>query len=378
MLLSIILSLHSCATYRVKFKHEYIPGTQISDASKAKFVVYLIGDAGNAPENQTTTELAFLKLELEKEEENSAIVWLGDNIYPVGMPDTDHPDYGLSKHRLIKQLECHDAYNGKTYFIPGNHDWYASGVDGILRQEKIVENYLQSRSKTASKFQSNYFFPDNACGDIHSIALNDDIILILMDSNWYLQKDRSVFNNCSYSESAQFLENLKSEIRMHKGKQLIVCLHHPPYSYGPHGSHFSFKDYVFPITQIKSSLWIPMPFSGIVFNQMRGFFTEQDTKNVKYRLLREVLDEELKQFKNPIIASGHEHNLQLIVKDSIHYIVSGAGSKANPVALGKYSEFAIGKKGYVKLYFFENKYTIEYIIPSNSNQQVIYSKTVVL
>jgi hypothetical protein len=52
-----------------------------------------------------------------------------------------------------------------------------------------------------------------------------------------------------------------------------------------------------------------------------------------------------------MIVGGHEHNMQYIELEGNYFVVSGAGSKNNPVGLGHGSQFSVGEKGYVKLEF---------------------------
>ncbi len=370
-----ILTL-SCVSYKAKYRHPTIKEYN-AITEEPKFTLYLIGDAGNAPSGKTTPLLKTLKNDLSEQNNKSAIVWLGDNIYPVGLSPELDEDYNLGKHRILKQLECLDQYNGLIYFIPGNHDWYKYGAEGIQRQEQLIENYLSNR-KQKNKYQNNYFIPDNACGKINVSHLDDEKVLILMDSNWFLLQDRQQFEHCDHSSREYFKQQLRDSIRHNIDKQIIVCLHHPPYTYGSHGSHFPFKDNFFPLTQVKSALWIPLPIAGFVFNNMRGFFTEQDSRHYAYKQLKSLLEEELSKAKNPIVASGHEHNLQHIFNNGIEYIVSGAGSKKNPIKLGEHSEFAIGEKGFVKIYFLEKTIVIDYLINSEDgiNIKVIFRKII--
>ena len=109
---------------------------------------------------------------------------------------------------------------------------------------------------------------------------------------------------------------------------------------------------------------------------MRAYITEQDIKHRNYKLLKSVLETELLNTDNAIVAAGHEHNLQYISKDDVHYIVSGAGSKNNAVALGKHSQFAVGKKGFVKLTFHKEGFRIDYIVPSEKKKNIYFRKDV--
>ena len=92
------------------------------------------------------------------------------------------------------------------------------------------------------------------------------------------------------------------------------------------------------------------------------------------------MNDELSHTRTPIVASGHEHNLQYIKQDNIRYIVSGAGSKKSAVGMGEGSIFAAAKKGYVKLEYHLNFLEILYIIPDadGTKAEVIFRDRVSL
>ena len=65
----------------------------------------------------------------------------------------------------------------------------------------------------------------------------------------------------------------------------------------------------------------------------------QDTPHPEYRLFRQLMHEELAKYPGVIYAAGHEHALQYITKDSVHYVVSGSAVKSTPVKLRGHAKF---------------------------------------
>ena len=140
--------------------------------------------------------------------------------------------------------------------------------------------------------------------------------------------------------------------------------HHPPYTYAHHGGKFPLKDDLFPITQKVDWFYWPLPVTGFVFNRIRLRFSEQDVYHPLYKAYKSALVEALEDTGVSIVASGHEHTLQYIERHNQHFIVSGAGSKQNKVAMGRGSKFAIGMKGYAKLIFRDSKNVVlQFIVP---------------
>src|SRR5262249_22737577 len=58
------------------------------------------------------------------------VIFLGDNVYPRGMPRPDDPEAVTAANALNEQFSAVKENNGAPYFIPGNHDWDYSGPDG--------------------------------------------------------------------------------------------------------------------------------------------------------------------------------------------------------------------------------------------------------
>ena len=78
-------------------------------------------------------------------------MFLGDNIYPKGMPaDKNDPTREEAEKKITLQLEIAKNFKGKTIFIPGNHDWY-NGLKGLNEQEKFVATYLNEKKSISTQ-----------------------------------------------------------------------------------------------------------------------------------------------------------------------------------------------------------------------------------
>lgn len=372
------MTCSSCVSYKAKFRGDNSAKPILDTAT---YVVYLIGDAGNAPLGKSTEVFDHLKLELDNESSSSAIVWLGDNIYPVGLAPSMSPYAEAGRHKLMAQLNTMKNYKGYKFFIPGNHDWYTYGRIGLRRQELLVDSVLATTPNP--NFQKKYFVPTKGCGDPEIQSLTEDLGILLMDTNWYLnEKSRNGdLSVCKVKTTEAFLQEIETLVNGYKNKALIVTSHHPPYTYSKHGGKYSFKDHVFPLTQRYKNMYYPMPLLGFTFNKMRTRNTSQDVNYPTYVEFRTRLANALQQKGTSIVASGHEHTLQLIDNDDQFYVVSGSGTKNNKVAMGSGSQFAIGEKGYAKVtYYGPKKALIQFIVPSlyTDNNNVAYEKILLL
>ena len=328
---------------------------------KIRHSIYLIGDTGNAKMGETLPTFTYLKKELANTSENSSIIFLGDNIYPVGMPPKDDPFRPLAEHKLNVQLEMLDDFNGQIMFVPGNHDWSKYGLKGVKRQEKYIEKYLNGKRGIIDDDHDDwedYFMPSKGCGDPEVVEVNDQLVIVLIDSQWWLQNwdvDQSINDGCDIKSRSFFKFQFEEILRKHRTKNVVIAMHHPLFSNGPHGGYYTAKEHLFPLTPLHKKLYLPMPVFGSMVSFFRGSIgVPQDLANGKYNEMRNDLLDGATKNGAYIFVSGHEHNLQYIEKKRQHFIVSGAGSKQNPARVGGGGIFGYGKKGYAKLDFYED------------------------
>lgn len=320
-----------------------------------------------------------LKEELDNESDQSAIVWLGDNIYPVGLAPNNSLYHKDGRQKLEAQLNTMTEFNGKKYFIPGNHDWYAFGRIGLRRQEMLVDSFLQTTPNYSG--QDNFFLPDKGCGDPQVVELAEGINLLLMDSHWFLNEKARVGDQsvCDVKTPEEFLQRLNSAIEENSENALIVASHHPPYTYAHHGGKFPLKSDIFPLTQRFKWMYLPLPAAGYIFNRMRLRVSEQDVFHPSYQLFRSSLAKSLEANGRSIVASGHEHTLQFIENNNQYFVVSGSATKQNKVGMGKGSKFSIGNKGYVKIVFKDKKSAVlQFIVPGQFEEfdNIAYEKVI--
>ncbi len=319
---------YSCATYQ---KQTAENTSSIKSSNDIEHSFYLIGDAGNSDLNEVSPTLEYFKSELEKAPKNSTAIFLGDNIYEKGLPEKNNDTYDLAKHRINVQTEAVKNFKGQPIFIPGNHDWY-SGIKGLKRQEKFVEKELGKDT----------FLPENGC-PITKIHISDDIELIIIDSEWYITSwDRhpTINDDCDIKTRNDFFNEFNSLIKKSRGKTTIVALHHPIFTNGPHGGEYSFGDYM-----------KPLPILGSVKNLVRktSGISRTDLINKRYNEFKKRFTTIAQANKKVILVSGHEHSLQYLVKDNLHQIISGSGSKINPTRIREGGKYTHGTNGFARL-----------------------------
>ncbi len=312
------------------------------------YEIFLIGDTGAISTSGPDIVLETLKAHLS-EDQHSAVVFLGDNVYPRGLPPKGHILRKNAELVLDKHYEAFKNYGGKLIFIAGNHDWNKGrrdGVEYVKRQEKYLEKLFEGK---------NTFLPSNGCPGPAEVIMNTNIAIIAIDTQWWMQSERQLGkeNGCRVSSEAEFFEHLEALLEKNKDKHTLIIGHHPVYSYAIHGGRFKLKHHIFPLTLYDKDAWIPLPLIGSLLPMYRKFLgAREDMSFPRYRRLRNRLKSVLSAYPNTIYAAGHEHNLQYIKKDNVHFVVSGSGSKVKYVVQsGKHLRFGIKCKGFFKLRF---------------------------
>ncbi|HEY3402977.1 MAG TPA: BamA/TamA family outer membrane protein [Ohtaekwangia sp.] len=322
------------------------------------FTVFLIGDAGELylPGNGLQESIR----KNYAESTPSAVIFLGDNIYPKGMPSVGEPGRNSAETILRNQINLFYGLNTEQFFIPGNHDWKKGkpgGWDRILNQQQWIDSLHNSRI---------HFLPQGGCPGPVEVKLHENLILVILDSQWFLHpwlKPEGEDSPCDVKQPAEAVVRLEEILERNRNKKVLVAAHHPIYTYGEHGGVFTWKDHLFPLRDLNKKLYIPLPVIGSLYPVYRSVFGDiQDTAHPYNKRYRTLITELLEKYPGTIYANGHEHALQYSWKDSIHYVTSGSGVKNTYVRKKGYAKYVSSSIGYAKLdVFADGSSAIQYI-----------------
>lgn len=335
--------------------------------------VLLIGDAGAPSSNKKEPVLSALQKQLSKLNNRSFVVFLGDNIYPYGMPDVKAVDRQDAEKRITEQLNVLIESNSKGVFLPGNHDWAQGSENGWLNA-KNLQKFINSKYSPQIKY-----LPENGCPGPSVIEVGGKVKIIVLDSQWWLQPGNKPKSNCKYNSEKKVVDALDSILYAFHDDLVIITAHHPLASYGPHGGYFSWKDHIFPLLNIYPSLWIPLPIIGSAYplSRMIGI-SPQDISNSTYQNYINEIEGVLSKHNNIIYASGHEHSLQVLkgINNSV-YLISGFGTSTHSVEIikGENMWFGASKPGFmqVDLYNDENVQITIFEVDKYSNPIKVFS-----
>ncbi|WP_040665023.1 ShlB/FhaC/HecB family hemolysin secretion/activation protein [Nafulsella turpanensis] len=362
-----IFFVQACGAIKPYYSEEVEdwPANEVPPAEELVSSVFLIGDVGAPEIDGQEPSLKLLQLQLhgiggtdalgteaELPDSMKSVIFLGDNIYYDGLSEIDDPERPDEERRLMEQMKIVKNWDGKAVFIPGNHDWNFSsegGLAAVIRQEAFVEAYLEDEEA---------FLPNLGCPGPYPLHVSEDLVLILLDSEWWLTENRrpeGSENGCGVASELDMIVQLEDMLDRYKNKHVVLALHHPLMTNGNHGGHFSIMDHIFPLTLIYSDLYVPLPVIGSIYPLARMYgVSRQDLTNPKYAQLRDALFSILEGRNNVVVAAGHEHSLQLLEYEGIQQIVSGSGCKEAFCVGGGQALFAHQHEGFARLNYYEN------------------------
>ena len=310
------------------------------DAAVVQRIIY-IGDAGEADKQQGGV-LTHAQAKILAGKTN--VIYLGDNIYPTGMGLPGSKEEKETGDILRSQYEPMRAKGAPVYFIPGNHDWDRMGPQGLTKIKRQWEFITEQKDSLLK------VLPANGCPGPTEIKINDDLIVIAFDSEWwlYLYSKENPDADCDCKTEDEIAARFKEILNRNRNKVIMLADHHPFYSYGHHGGYYGIGDYFFPLTSVQQNLYIPLPGIGALYPVLRGTFSvQEDQGHPLYKTMVSKINKVFEGFPNVMNVSGHEHGLQFINDKGHIQVVSGSGAKEAYVQKGKYALYAATKPGFV-------------------------------
>ena len=329
------------------------PPAPAVDPAGIETTLFLIGDAGAPHEDEPV--LAALERMVLEAPAAKLIVYLGDNIYPMGLPDTGTTGRENAEKQLLPQIAVATRTETRTIFVPGNHDWDYMGPNGwraIRRQAAFIDIY-------GSPWAT--MLPSGGCPGPVVMDVGTHLRLVLLDTQWWLhdfEKPRDSTAGCRYYERPQVIRALDSALAAPEGRHVVVAAHHPLRSGGIHGGHVGLVPHLFPLRDLSDNLWLPLPVLGsyYAFNRKQGA-SNQDVNGPENVRMRRALDWVLARRKPLVYVAGHEHSLQVLDGHSArHLLVSGSGiyGHVSQVHQTDGTRYAAALSGFMRLDFLRD------------------------
>lgn len=328
----------------------------VPDPVQVDELIFLVGDAG-ASDPERSPILRDLQDRIERwsrvMDRDSAVtvVFLGDNVYPVGVRDRDDPSFPEDSVRLWSQIELLSGPEARRrgslgVFVAGNHDWgNMTGEAGVERLQNMEEQFAQARSGGIRV----RLVPEPGDPGPEVIDLRHNTRLIAVDTHWFLQERSS-------SAKDEFMVEVLTALQEAGDRHVVMVAHHPYASAGEHGA-------LLPVGEALGLLYL-LKKSGTLIQDLNS--------PVYLDLLARLRTAFTAAGRPPLVwAGGHDHSLQVIEAQSEfepqYQLVSGSASKVTEIQAMPGLAFGKDSHGYMMLFLLRNGAVALFVVATESD-----------
>ena len=307
------------------------------DAGRVVNGIYLIGDLPVNNVEASTKYFDVLRTNIASDNfDKSTIVVLGDFVPPKGLPDSGSTGWGSATHN-IEELRRTSPLVDKIIFLNGDNEW-TGGRRGGLTNVRSLSDHFRKLDDKKIRFATDDGFP----GPV-PIDLGDDLLLITIDSQWWLHRFEKPFGDAGdydLDEPSDFLVELEDVLRKNNDKIIILSMHHPIRSNGIRAGHFPLSYH-----------FRPLPILGTVSALYRKLVGRpQDLQSKSYHEFRDEIQHLIARHENLIVAAAHDPGLQYIVEGprhtQQHHVTSAAARPATNITPDSETVYASTSPGY--------------------------------
>ena len=212
---------------------------------------------------------------------------------------------------------------------PGKTEWAGGNRNGKDFIKQLTDDLPE-------KYSNPVFFPDEACPGPTEVVLSDNLVVILIDTWWWVHNYDRRFNKCGIENRGDVLIQIEDAIRRHyAGKHVVIAGHHTLKSYGNTSGYFSAEQW---------SMQLPYTF----YRKFPG--ARYDNQHPDFKSFRSGLLSVLKKYPDVIYLSAGEANLQYFQHETTHFVISGSWQNRQYVRKDL-PEFGSDEKGFAQLTF---------------------------
>src|SRR4051812_6298038 len=301
-------------------------------------------------------------------------LFLGNSIYPSRLGSSNKKSGLVAQNILYSQYAEFRKKGVPVFFIPGIAEWDNNGPEGYAKMLQFNE-FIQNQNDTFLQV-----IPSNACPGPIALQLSKDVIIVAMDTEWWLYPFNKHLDEveCECKTKRAVMGKLNDIIDRNRDKIIFFTTSHPFKSNGIYGGYYPLKKNIFSFANAKNNLYITLPVIGSIYPLFRKIFPPiTDIDNPLYQDMRREITAILKNHPNIYHLSAHDHSLQLI-QDRVAEVISGAVAKITPVKKTNGTTYAESVHGYVIADVLKNntvRLTFNKQSKKNIQKSFLYEKT---
>ncbi|RZS90586.1 hypothetical protein [Aquimarina brevivitae] len=353
ILIGVLCLGSACATYQVQ-----TDGTESMQSLQSNKTVtqtvYLVGGYGNTKDKASQANITTkLKESLSAADNNSLLLFLGDNISPK--KNQEEHDNKL----LDEQLGLAKEFEGYTYFMSGVNEWKYLDVEKL----EEYEDYVDDKGLKNLEFEEK-----NGC-PLEYRVIDEQLDLIIVNSYWFVSNWDRIHNinqKCTnITTKKRFIEELEGYINDAQGKNLIIAMHHPVFSNGTYAGSNTLKNHLLPVPILGTAITEAYDLANLSRNQLDF---------PRYRYLRILVSALAQKSKRVTVVSAHEASLQYLKSKGLNQVISGSIAATAPADLANgfinapggsldyTGKFAYGQQGFAILrYYTDGSSAVEFV-----------------
>lgn len=243
----------------------------------------------------------------------------------------------------------YDGFNIPLLLAPGRSEWDNGRHDGKDRVRKAT-------SLLEKQYTGEVFFPQPACPGPHEVVLSDYLVVILLDTYWWVHKHDRRYRKCNIESDADVLILIQDAIRRHyPTKHVVIAGHQSLEGYGNSGGHFSWKQWI-----------LQAPYT--LYRETLGLRT--DHNHPEFKAFRDAMFSILQHYPDVIYLSSGDENLQYFEDKHVHHLISGSMVQQSYVKPDA-PAFGSSRKGFARLQFSS---TGKALLEFYGNNGLLYTK----
>ncbi|MEO5906036.1 MAG: hypothetical protein ABIQ11_04885, partial [Saprospiraceae bacterium] len=259
---------------------------------------------------------------------SSGLVFLGDVLNEEAVTENVNSPEISALQKLDKSFK-------DVYLVPGEKEWTSGN-----KTSHAAINSLDAALKDIKK-DGRLMAPRKGCGEPEVVEVSDNVVLVLVDSQWAIEtedREGEKLPGCELANVLGLRQSIKAIIQSNTGKHIIFATHHPIYANGPTAGNYPLSSHL-----------LPLPVLGTVITGVKSLISsDQHFGHPAYEAYRSAMMTALAGCKNCVVVSGHEKSLQYYHRDGGHYLVAGSGDDVRHARKGEQSDFSYMSRGFVR------------------------------
>lgn len=333
LLLSLCIGLFSsCGStkpYYQNGKDGYPAANTPSPTSEIQYSLFL---AGGIALRDSNAVLSAIQTSVHQKD---GLILLGDDLSLGAFPSSSMDELAMDNPIYARLKQLGSAFND-FYLIPGEKEWSGDKKTSVAAMSSLDKLLKDVKEK------GRLLVPAKDCGLPEVARLSDNLIAVLIDSQWAIETESHPGDNlpgCALDNVLELRNALKDIIQTHPTDFIVLASHHPLYANGPTAGNYAF-----------GSNFVPLPVVGTLINGIKNLVgSNQHFGHPAYEAYRSAVLTAIDGCENCVVVSGHEKSLQYFREQDQHFLVAGSGEEITHARNGEQSGFSYMAKGFVRI-----------------------------